>query len=164
VHQAYLSLGSNIQPEVNLPGAIDLLRQHGEILQISRAWESQAEGSDGPNFLNACVLFHTPSGEDDLKDRIILPIETNLGRVRNTDRYAPRTIDIDIVLFDGSLCNDKYLKQVFVVVPLAEIRPTYIHPFTNETILETARRLRESVWVKARPDVLSPYNGISLKS
>ena len=57
MHQVYLSLGSNIQPEVNLPRAVELLQEYGKFIKVSRAWESEAVGSDGPNFLNACVLF-----------------------------------------------------------------------------------------------------------
>jgi len=185
MHQAYLSLGSNIQPEVNLPKAIELLREYGEILAGSNAWESESVGSDGPNFLNACVLFLTPLLYAELKDQVIHPIEANLGRKRSKDKYAPRTIDIDIILFDDELCNEKFWKQAFVVIPLAEIYPEYQrsspvdqrsspadkrsspadqNPITQENIVETATRLRQKVWMETRPEVLSQFNGNSLKA
>ena len=164
MHQVYLSLGSNIQPEVNLPRAIDLLQEYGEVIRVSKAWESEAVGSDGPNFLNACVLFLTTLSDAELKQQVIHPIEGRLGRKRSTDKYAPRTIDIDIVLFDDRLCNDKYWKQAFVIVPLAEIHPEYRSPFLNETIFEAATRLRQNVWMETHPAVLSRYNGINSKS
>jgi len=164
VHRVYLSLGSNIQPEVNLPRTIDLLRQYGEVLEVSSAWETEAVGSDGPNFLNSCVLFITGTPYKELKEDVIHQIETRLGRKRSADKYAPRTIDIDIVLFDDMLCDEKYWNQPFVIVPLAEIYPIYHPPFTHETLLETAVRLRQNIWMERRPGVLSRYNGISSQS
>ena len=164
MHRAYLSLGSNIQPETNLPKAIDLLYSYGKILKVSNAWESQAVGSEGPNFLNACVLFSTPLSYAELKDQVTYPIETQLGRKRTADKYAPRTIDIDIVLFDDQSCNEKFWKQAFVVIPLAEIYPEYKNPLSTETIAETATRLRQETWLEARPKIFSQSSGSNFKS
>jgi len=158
VHQVYLSLGSNIQPEVNLPKALDLLYEHGEIIKVSNAWESAAVGSEGPNFLNACALFNSPHLPVELKDQVIHRIETKLGRRRSEDKFAPRTIDIDIVLFDDQLSDDKYVRQAFVVIPLAEIYPDYLSPLTRERIEKTAARLRQQIWMEARPEVLGRFN------
>lgn len=157
MHQVYLSLGSNIEPEVNLCKAVELLQEHGEIRKVSRAWESEAVGSDGPNFLNACVLFVTPLLQTEVKGQIIHSIETSLGRKRSADKYAPRTIDIDIVLFDEALCDEKFWRQAFVVVPLAEIHPKYKNSGTQEDIRGTAEFLRQNVWMKARPEVLDRF-------
>ncbi|HLO29504.1 MAG TPA: 2-amino-4-hydroxy-6-hydroxymethyldihydropteridine diphosphokinase [Anaerolineales bacterium] len=164
MHQVYLSLGSNIQPEPNLLKALKLLNENGEIRKVSHAWESEAVGSDGPNFLNSCVLFLTSLLEAELKEQVIHPIEEKLGRKRSADKYAPRTIDIDIVLFDDQLCNDKFWKQAFVVVPLAEIYPEYRNQQTQERILEAATRLRQQVWMEMRPEVLSQLDGSSFKA
>jgi 2-amino-4-hydroxy-6-hydroxymethyldihydropteridine diphosphokinase len=153
-HLAYLSLGSNIQPEANLVQAIDVLRNHGRLEKISSAWESESVGAQGPNYLNACVLLVTPFAQPELKEQILLPIETRLGRQRSGDKFAPRTIDIDIVLFDGKSCDDKHWGQAFVVVPLAEIYPEYENPLSGESIIKTATRLRQQVWMETRPEVL----------
>ena len=155
MHQAYLSLGSNIQPEINLPKAIHLLRETGKILAVSSAWESEAVGSDGPNFLNACVSLSTALSYSELKDQVIHPIEAKLGRIRTEDKYAPRTIDIDIILFDNQLCNEKFWNQAFVMIPLAEIYPAFQNPLTQEGVVDTARRLRRDIWMERRPEVLS---------
>ena len=164
MYRVYLSLGSNIQPEANLPRAVELLQEYGEIHNVSRAWESEAVGSPGPNFLNACVVFTTPLSQVEIKEKVIHPIETKLARKRSADKYAPRTIDIDIVVFDEQLCDDKFWKQAFVVVPLAEIHPRYEHPGTRESILQQAAYLRQKVWMETRPGVLDRFNGTSLKS
>ena len=158
-HLAYLSLGSNIQPEIHLVRAIEFIQKYGRIAKISNAWESESVGADGPNYLNACILLITPLAHANLKEKALLPIETELGRQRTADKFAPRTIDIDIVIFDETSCDDKYWEQPFVVVPLAEIHPEYQNPLTQERLTETATRLRQHVWMETRPDVLMRLSG-----
>jgi 2-amino-4-hydroxy-6-hydroxymethyldihydropteridine diphosphokinase len=160
----YLNLGSNIEPEANLVKAIRLLKTYGEIQKVSSAWESRSLGAVGPNYLNACVAFISPFLMPlELKDRIIRPIEAQLGRKRSENKFDPRTIDIDIVLFDDKPYSDKFWKFGFVMVPLAELYPEYQNPLTKESILQTAARLRREVWMEARPDVLSQFRGNSNK-
>ena len=153
-HLAYLSLGSNIEPEVNLPKAVTLLSQHGEVGTISSAWETKPVGGGGGNYLNACLSYKTALLQEQLKETILHPIEASLGRIRTQDKYAPRTIDIDILLFDGEIVGGRWLAQAFVVVPLAEIYPRFQNPNTNESIAETATRLRREVWTETRRGVL----------
>jgi len=157
-HLAYLNLGSNIEPEVNLVKAVQLLQKYGDVQKVSRAWESRSVGAAGPNYLNACVAFISPFMQTDLKERIIRPIEAQLGRKRSENKYTPRTIDIDIVLFDDKPNNDKVWKFAFVIVPLAEIYPDYKNPLTQEKITKTATRLRQEIWMESRPEVLSQFN------
>ena len=159
LHTAYLSLGSNIQPDLNLVKAIRLLQQRGKVDKISSAWESESVGSEGPNYLNACVRFITPLGQTELKEQILLSIETELGRKRSENRYAPRTMDIDIVVFDEASCDNKYWEQAFVIIPMAEIHPEFKNPLTGEPIHETATRLRNKIWMEARQGVLAQFNG-----
>ena len=162
-HLAYLNLGSNIQPENNLFNAVELLHEYGDVLGVSGAWESRSVGAEGPNYLNACVLFRTIMNQVDLKERIIRPIEAHLGRERSDNKYSPRTIDIDIVLFDDKPYNNKFWKFAFVIVPLAEIYPEYHNPINQENIVETSTRLRSEVWMEARPEVLSQFWGKHFK-
>ncbi|HEY3475343.1 MAG TPA: 2-amino-4-hydroxy-6-hydroxymethyldihydropteridine diphosphokinase [Anaerolineales bacterium] len=164
LHQAYLSLGSNIQPESHLVRAIELLQNYGSLEKISNAWESESAGAEGPNYLNACVLLVTPLEQLELKEKALLPIETSLGRRRSADKFAPRTMDIDIVVFDGISCDDKYWEQAFVVIPLAEIYPEYQNPLAQERIIETATRLRRQVWMETRREVLSRFDGSNASS
>lgn len=159
LHLAYLSLGSNIQPEINLVRAIQLLRQHGEIIKISNAWDSESVGAEGPNYLNACLSFSTSLGHTELKEQVLRPIELQLGRKRSENKFAPRTMDIDIIVFDGISCDDKYWEQPFVVIPLAEIHPNYENPLTLESIAETATRLRKGFLMETRREVLGQFNG-----
>jgi 2-amino-4-hydroxy-6-hydroxymethyldihydropteridine diphosphokinase len=156
-HLAYLSLGSNIRPAENLVRALHLLQKHGRIDRISSAWESKSVGADGPNYLNACISFTTPLAWAELKEQVILPIELQLGRTRTENKNAPRTMDIDIILFDDQSCDDHSWEKAFVVIPLAEIYPGYPNPHKKETIGETAARLRREIWMETRPEVLSQF-------
>ncbi len=158
-HFAYLSLGSNIQPEINLVQAIKLLHEYGDVLKVSNVWESSSVGAEGPNYLNACLLFKCQFMQVELKENIIRPIEARLGRRRSGNKFAPRTIDIDIVIFDDIPSNNKFWSQAFVIVPLAEIYPEYQNPITQENVTETATRLRQKVWMETRRDILSQLNG-----
>ena len=155
----YLNLGSNIQPEINLVRAIQILSEYGEVREVSGAWESRSVGAPAPNYLNACVLFLSPLNKTDLKEKIIRPIEARLGRERSENKYIPRTMDIDIILFDDQPHKDSFWNEAFVIVPLAEIYPEYQNPTTRETITETATRLHQEAWTEARPEVLSQFSG-----
>jgi 2-amino-4-hydroxy-6-hydroxymethyldihydropteridine diphosphokinase len=157
-HLAYLSLGSNIEPTIHLVEAVKMLDKVGKVQKVSNAWESRSVGTAGPNYLNACVSFVSPFMPFELKEQIIRPIEAQLGRKRSENKYVPRTIDIDIVLFDDNPYNDKFWKFAFIIVPLAEIYPDYQNPLTQEKITETATRLRQEVWIESRPNVLSQFN------
>ena len=154
LHRIYLSLGSNIGADVNLPKAIQRLREIGKVEEISSVWETESVGFDGPNFLNACVVFLTPLAPIDFKEKIIRPIEAELGRVRSEEKNAPRTIDIDIVLCDDDPLNTEFWEYAFVIVPLAELIPDFIHPTKEESLLEVARQAQGQVWMRRREDVV----------
>jgi len=153
-HLAYLNLGSNIQPETNLLKAVELLSKYGEILKTSNVWESEAVGTQGPNYLNVCILFRSRFTQIELKERVTRRIEAQLGRQRTADKYSPRSMDIDIVLFDDSPAQGDLWELAYVVVPLAEIYPEYRNPVSDEKVSETASRLRQTAWLEKRQGVL----------
>lgn len=153
-HLAYLNLGSNIQPETNLLKAVELLSKHGEILKTSSVWESEAVGTQGPNYLNVCILFRSGYTQNELKEQVTRRIEAQLGRQRSADKYSPRSMDIDVVLFDDDPAQADLWELAYVVVPLAEIHPEYRNPVSGETVSETASRLRQVVWLEKRQGVL----------
>ncbi len=154
-HNVYLSLGSNIEPEENLPRAIEMLRRYGRVKEVSGAWESHAVGSDGPNFLNASVLLETHIPPAELKARLARPIETAMGRVRSADKNAPRPIDIDVMLVDGEAFNLDRWDSAFVLLPIAELLPDAPHPITHEPLRAAAERARHSTWIVQRPGLLN---------
>jgi 2-amino-4-hydroxy-6-hydroxymethyldihydropteridine diphosphokinase len=153
----YLSLGSNIQPELHLADAVRLLQDFGEVRAISGVWESQAVGSEGPNFLNVSVRFHAEMNASHLKSNVVDPIERALGRRRSGDKNAPRTIDIDILLEDSRAVHTRLWKHPYVILPMAELLPQYAHPVTGRRLEDEAPLAAASIWIRRRPDViLSP--------
>jgi len=158
LHKLFLSLGSNVQPEIYLPKAIDLLRKYGQVPAISTAWESHSVGMNAPNFLNACVLFITSLVPKNLKEQVIHPIEAELGRVRSENKNAPRTIDIDIVMADDTPINLEFWNYAFIVVPMAELAPGLPHPITHNKLIDVAGLLRSQIWIIQRPEILKPMD------
>ncbi len=160
---AYLSLGSNIDPEDNLRLAVEMLTTRSKLLTVSSVWETQPVGMTGqPNFLNAAALIETKLTAAQFRREIIHRIEQALGRVRGADKYGPRTIDIDLMLFnqeifvlEGRHIPDPEVQQrAFVAIPLAEIAPHYRHPETGQTLGEMARQFvvtQEAM--RRRPDM-----------
>jgi 2-amino-4-hydroxy-6-hydroxymethyldihydropteridine diphosphokinase len=160
---AYLMLGSNIDPERNLPAAVRLLAGYGRVLAVSRAWESKPLGfSEQPNFINAALLLETSLEAGALRDGPIAEIETTLGRVRTANKCAPRPIDIDLMLYNCEVLDlarrqipdPEIYQRPFVALGLAEIAPDYVHPETGETLAAIAARFDPAVaGLSARPDV-----------
>lgn len=153
-HNVYLSIGSNIEPEVNLPKAIEMLSRYGQVEAVSDAWESHAVGSNGPNFLNASVQLVTDIEPEQLKDRLARPIEEALGRVRTEDKNAARPIDVDVMMVDGEAYNTDRWDNAFVLLPIAELAPDALHPATHEPLHVAAERARARTWIVQRPGLL----------
>ncbi len=154
-HQACLLLGSNIQPEANLSRAIALLENQVRILKISSVWETTSVGSGGPNFLNAALLAATSLEAAALKEKVLRPLEARLGRVRSADKNAPRTIDLDIILFDSRLLDPSLWQHAHRAVPVAELLPGY-RSEEGETLQQAAARLAQTTFIRLRSDVSLP--------
>lgn len=150
----YLSLGSNIEPGANLAEAISRLRAIGEIQEISSVWESHAVGSAGPNFLNVCVSLRADLQEDALKKTVLLPIEQAMGRVRSHDKNAPRPIDIDVLMQDRRPLNLQRWNYAFVILPMSELLPDFVHPATHRPLAEIAKSTQEKIWIVRRTGIL----------
>ncbi|MBI9047805.1 MAG: 2-amino-4-hydroxy-6-hydroxymethyldihydropteridine diphosphokinase [Anaerolineaceae bacterium] len=139
-HSVYLVLGTNIEPEKNTIKAIKQLTRHCIILKRSSTWETIAVGSKGPNFLNTALLIETELSAEQFKAEVISEIENQLGRIRTSDKNAPRTMDIDIVLYDEQLLDKNLWKKAFVAIPMAELIPQQKHPSMNLTLEEFIRQ------------------------
>jgi 2-amino-4-hydroxy-6-hydroxymethyldihydropteridine diphosphokinase len=162
MNQAYLSLGSNIQPEKNLPEAVARLAQFGMVRAVSVVWETAPYGfTDQPNFLNAALLLDTPLAAKALLTEAIATIEDALGRVRKKNKNAPRTIDLDLVLFNREVLQlgwrhipaPEVETRPFVAIPLAEIAPDYVHPESGQTLRQIAGRMSQE-GMQPRIDVI----------
>ena len=148
-HTACLSLGSNIEPAAHLPRAVAMLRQAADVLAISSCWESAAFESSGPNFINLAVSLQTPLDMNRLKTEIIASIEQALGRVRSPDKNAPRTIDLDIIVFDGQVVDPALWQRAYLALTVAELFPDLAEPNTARPLNAVAAQL-----VRLQPAVL----------
>lgn len=165
---AYLSLGSNLDKERNLPAAVRLLAAHGRVLAVSAVYETAPVGNPGdPAFFNAAVALETALQPAELKTQVLAAIEQRLGRQRSADPNAPRTIDIDISLFDNAVLDlgkrhipdPELLRYPHIAVPLADLDPDYRHPETGETLAQIAARLAaaaDSPLLLRRDDLMLP--------
>ena len=146
--QACLLLGSNIAPEQNLPKAIALLCRYVEVARTSRVWETPAVGSGGANFLNVAVLVRTHLKAEQLKNQVLSAIEADLGRVRTADKFASRTIDIDIIAWDCQVTDPNVWQFAHVAVPVSEVLLCDVHSDSGESLAQAAARLRHTTSIR----------------
>ena len=148
MNTAYLLIGSNIQPEENIKKAIALIRAEMRIANISSVWESHAVGNNGPNFLNCVLIVETEYSIEALKNLVIRNIENSLGRVRTNDKYTPRTIDVDLIIYNGQRIDEEICHRVFIAVPLAELEPDFYCTEDGVTIKEAATALKRKEFIR----------------
>lgn len=141
--RVYLSLGSNIERERNIRGALHELEQRYGDLLISPVYESEAVGFVGDPFYNLVVGMDTDKMVGVLASEL-RAIEEAYGRDRHGPKFSPRTLDIDILTY-GNACGEvdgvklprsEILKNAFVLRPLADIAPGDRHPETIRPFLE----------------------------
>lgn len=152
MHEAILILGSNIQPLKNLQNALALLREIVQVQTVSTTYETEPIGSSGPNFLNTAVRIQTSQDYDVLKWQTLRRIEAELGRVRTEDKNAPRTIDLDIIVFDGFVTDPILWERAFVAIPVAELVPNLKNPQTGADLAQTVADLKEKSYAVPRKD------------
>jgi 2-amino-4-hydroxy-6-hydroxymethyldihydropteridine diphosphokinase len=153
MHEAYLLLGSNINPLENIRAAVLELRKVIPLQKLSQVWETKAEGSPGPRFLNLAALAMTELDAPSLQIQVLHPIEEMLCRVRTRDKNAPRTIDLDIIVFNGIVLEKKLWESVFVALPMSELLPQLVNPHTNQTLVDFAQQIGRSSTAISCPDL-----------
>ena len=139
--QVLIGLGSNINPSQNITEALRLLDSKVTIRKYSSIYKSPAVGGDGPDFLNSVVLIETDLSIDLLRKNILLPIENLLGRIRSSDKYMDRTIDLDVLIYNQTTTDPELWTQAHVSVPASELLPDFKNPITDEKISQAAKRL-----------------------
>ena len=157
MNKAYLLTGGNLgDREKNLAFAKEFIQQQcGTIFAASSLYETAAWGNtDQPAFLNQALELDTAFNARQLIRRI-LKIEKLMGRVRK-EKYGPRIIDIDILLFNNEKHNYQFLRlphpemqnRRFALLPLAEIAPDIVHPVLNKTITKLLYECEDELDVK----------------
>lgn len=130
--RAIISIGSNIRPAENVRKSLALLSKHVRLLNVSNVYRSPAENRPNhPWFYNCAVMVETDLSAERLRSEVLAPIEADLGRVRTADKFAARTIDLDLVVClsatngapDGTTVAPDVLNHPYVAIPLAELGP-----------------------------------------
>jgi 2-amino-4-hydroxy-6-hydroxymethyldihydropteridine diphosphokinase len=157
MNTAYLLTGSNlVNRQENLEQALTLLNTHcGRIVLCSSVYETAAWGkTDQPHFLNQALKLETTLNAKQLMRRI-LKVEKLMGRERK-EKYGPRLIDIDILLFNDEILDYSFLKiphpemqhRRFALLPLSEIGGNIYHPVLKKTVTELLSECPDMLDVK----------------
>ncbi|MEQ9619366.1 MAG: 2-amino-4-hydroxy-6-hydroxymethyldihydropteridine diphosphokinase [Deltaproteobacteria bacterium] len=164
--RVFLGLGSNLgNRKENLREAVQMMSAFTEIVMVSSAYETEPVGNEEqPDFLNCAVEIKTS-----LPPRKLLAelkaVEDKLGRVRK-EKWGPRTIDIDIIFYDNLVIDSDELNiphpgshlRRFVLEPLSEISPDFIHPALDVPLSQLLDKLEDSKSVRkaGSPSTLFP--------
>jgi len=145
--RVFIGVGSNINPEANVEKAMNLLAESVRVVAVSTFYRTEAEGRGGqPPFCNGVVEVETEMPPGELKRSVLRRIEERLGRRRSEDKYAARTIDLDILIcddlagtFDGLVIPDPQIaERPFLAIPLGELAPDLVLPGTGVPLREIA--------------------------
>lgn len=134
--RAWLSLGSNLDPERHLAAALDELAARFGALAVSPVYRSAAVGFEGPAFLNLAVGLDADLEPEPL-DAWLHALEDRHGRRRDVPRFSSRTLDADLVLYDARVLKGpgnldvprpELERQAFVLRPMVDLAPGLRHP------------------------------------
>jgi len=145
--RVFVGVGSNIDPAENVPAALRLLAKEVRVVATSLFYETLPLGRpEQPAFYNGVVEIATDLPPDDLR-QLLRRIETQLGRRRSRDPYAARTIDLDLLLYEGQVCESppipdpEITERPFLALPLAELAPDLLHSGLQRPLREIAATL-----------------------
>lgn len=137
--RVFISLGSNIEPQRYLKAALSELSYHFGALILSSVYDSEAVGFDGSNFLNMVVAVDTHLSIAEVVT-LFKRIERDNGRLVGAKKFAPRTLDLDLLLYDDVVTQEpvelpraEITKNAFVLWPMAEVAPDLLHPLLERS-------------------------------
>lgn len=138
----FVGIGSNVEPEARVRQALRGLRAHFGDLNISPVYRNPAVGFQGDDFLNLVVAFESEQTPARVHTALN-EIERQCGRIRGGPRFAPRTLDLDLLLYGDLIAGlpvrlprPEILQYAYVLKPLAELAPERRHPLTGRSFAE----------------------------
>ena len=141
--RTFIAVGSNISPEENVRAALLALARQEQIVAVSTIYQTEPEGRpDQPDFYNCVVEIKTEKTPEALKYQVLRRIEADLGRQRTLDKFAPRTIDLDLMLYDNLILHTDRLvlpdpdiaSRSFLAACLSELAPDLTLPGTTSRV------------------------------
>jgi 2-amino-4-hydroxy-6-hydroxymethyldihydropteridine diphosphokinase len=141
--EVYVALGSNVSPEKYLRRALQSLAEHYPPLRVSPAYRNRAVGFEGEDFINLVVGFSTADSPARVRETL-QSIEASCDRQPNAPKWAARTMDIDILLYDDLQSSEPGLviprpdliRRAYMLKPLFDIAPNVMHPTLKKPIGE----------------------------
>ena len=123
MNQAVIGIGSNINPDVYIPMALEIIRKTHRCQAESRFVETEPVGyTDQPHFINGTVRIETEMALHQLK-KWCARIEESLGRVRTENKFGPRTMDLDIIVWNGKIVDRDFYTREFLKKSVLEVWP-----------------------------------------
>ena len=123
INNAVISLGSNIDPDQNIQKAKELLQREQKVLGESTFVRTKPIGNTAqPDFINGALLISTELGLSELIARL-KKLERMLGRKKSEDKFGPRPIDIDVVIWNGKVIDNDFYERSFVQNAVLELLP-----------------------------------------
>ena len=120
-HIAIIGIGSNIDPEKNISSMIKILEKEVKVVKVSSLMKTKPIGiKNQPDFTNGAVKLKTPFDKQELTLQL-KSIEDRLGRDRTVAKFGPRTIDLDLVVWDGEIVDEDYYTRDFLRKSVEEI-------------------------------------------
>jgi len=144
MNEAIILIGSNINPQKNIRDCLIHLTDRLTVLTRSRIWKTESLGSKGPNFLNLAIKANTTLDEKQLKMSVLRKIEDQLKRVRLSNKNAPRTIDLDTIIFNNRIIDNDLWVKGFIAIPIAELMPSLCFPGSTRNLKVIAEELKSS--------------------
>jgi len=140
---AYIGIGSNLEPQKNVRQAMRELRRVGQVIAISTVWMTEPIGRpEQPAFYNLVAELRTDLPPEELRSAL-RQIEDQLGRRRTADRYAARTIDLDILIYGDRVVDSDISERAFLAMGIWEMDPELRLPGSGQPIADIAGRFRE---------------------
>ena len=123
MNTAIIGLGSNIDPQLNIKAAEEILANHFKVLEKSKFVTTQAIGDiPQPDFINGAMLVTTDQNFESLK-QILKDIEIKLGRQKQHKKFDPRTIDLDILIWNDKVVDKDFYTRDFVKKSVLQLLP-----------------------------------------
>ena len=154
--RVHIGIGSNVDREKSIRGAIRELAAHYGSLTLSLVYESKAHGFEGDNFYNLVAGFDAAEPIERIKETLS-HIESRFGRSRHENRFSARALDLDLLLYNDIVRHDSRVnlphpdirRYAFVLRPLADVAPDLRHPETGLTcarMWQQFDKTKQEIW------------------